>query len=108
MNNIQIFQNEQFGKVRIAMNESNEPLFCLADVAKALGYSRPADAVNQHCKGVVILPTPTNGGVQDIKYGKKKKNRSVSKPNRRFRKMHLKSFLPMPFQLLNVLAWLLN
>ena len=41
--------------------------FCLADVAKALGYSRPADAVNQHCKGVVILPTPTNGGVQDIK-----------------------------------------
>ena len=27
MNNIQIFQNEQFGKVRIAMNESNEPLF---------------------------------------------------------------------------------
>ena len=46
MNNIQIFQNEQFGKVRIAMNESNEPLFCLADVAKALGYSRPADAVN--------------------------------------------------------------
>lgn len=55
MNNIQIFQNEQFGKVRIAMNESNEPLFCLADVAKALGYSRPADAVNQHCKGVVIL-----------------------------------------------------
>ena len=70
MNNIQIFQNEQFGKVRIAMNESNEPLFCLADVAKALGYSRPADAVNQHCKGVVILPTPTNGGVQDIKYGK--------------------------------------
>mgnify|MGYP001540756899 FL=1 len=70
MNNIQIFQNEQFGKVRIAMNESNEPLFCLADVAKALGYSRPVDAVNQHCKGVVILPTPTNGGVQDIKYGK--------------------------------------
>ena len=70
MNNIQIFQNEQFGKVRIAMNESDEPLFCLADVAKALGYSRPADAVNQHCKGVVILPTPTNGGVQDIKYGK--------------------------------------
>lgn len=70
MNNIQIFQNEQFGKVRIAMNERNEPLFCLADVAKALGYSRPADAVNQHCKGVVILPTPTNGGVQDVKYGK--------------------------------------
>ena len=70
MNKIQIFQNEQFGKVRIATNESNEPLFCLADVAKALGYNRPADAVSQHCKGVVILPTPTNGGIQEMKYGK--------------------------------------
>lgn len=70
MDKIQIFQNKQFGKVRIAISESNEPLFCLADVAKALGYNRPADAVSQHCKGVVILPTPTNGGVQEMKYGK--------------------------------------
>lgn len=45
-------------------------MFCLADVAKALGYSRPADAVNQHCKGLVILPTPTNGGIQEMKFGK--------------------------------------
>lgn len=70
MDKIQVFQNAQFGKVRIVMSESNEPLFCLADVAKALGYNRPADAVSQHCKGVVILPTPTNGGVQEMKYGK--------------------------------------
>lgn len=39
MNNIQIFQNEQFGKVRIAMNESNEPLFCLADVCGVIGIA---------------------------------------------------------------------
>lgn len=39
MNNIQIFQNEQFGQVRIAMNESNEPLFCLADVCNVIGIS---------------------------------------------------------------------
>ena len=39
MNNIQIFQNEQFGKVRIAMNESNEPLFCLLDLCNSLGLS---------------------------------------------------------------------
>ena len=37
MNNIQIFQNEQFGKVRIAMNENEEPLFCLADVCAVIG-----------------------------------------------------------------------
>lgn len=75
MNNIRIFQNEQFGQVRIAMNENGEPLFCLADVAKALGYSRPADAVSQHCKGVAILPTPTVNQygatvMQEMKYGK--------------------------------------
>lgn len=70
MNHIQIFQNEQFGKVRIVLDNNNEPLFCLTDVAKALGYNRPADAVNQHCKGVVVLPTPTNGGMQNIKFGK--------------------------------------
>lgn len=70
MNKIQIFQNEQFGKVRIAMNENEEPLFCLADVAKALGYSNPAKAVIDHCKGVTVLETPTQSGVQPIKYGK--------------------------------------
>ena len=75
MNNIRIFQNEQFGQVRIAVNENGEPLFCLADVAKALGYSRPADAVSQHCKGVAILPTPTVNQygatvMQEMKYGK--------------------------------------
>lgn len=68
--NIQIFQSERCGKVRIAINESNEPLFCLADVAKALGYSNPAKAVIDHCKGVTVLETPTQSGVQPIKYGK--------------------------------------
>lgn len=43
MNNIQIFQNEQFGQVRIVMNESNEPLFCLADVCNVVGLQNPSD-----------------------------------------------------------------
>lgn len=70
MNDIKIFQNEQFGKVRIVVSENEEPLFCLADVAKALGYSNAAKAVIDHCKGVTILETPTQSGVQLIKYGK--------------------------------------
>lgn len=69
MNEIKIFEKEEFGKVRVT-ELNNEPMFCLADVAKALEYVRPADAVTAHCKGVVILPTPTNGGVQQVKYGK--------------------------------------
>ena len=67
---IQIFSNPQFGEIRTTIGADGEPMFCLADVAKALGYSRPADAVATHCKGVAVLPTPTNGGIQQIKFGK--------------------------------------
>lgn len=31
----------------------NKPYFCGSDVAKALGYSNPRDAIIRHCKGVV-------------------------------------------------------
>lgn len=68
MADIQIFNNPSFGEIRTTMNESGEPLFCASDVAKALGYARPADAVADHCKGVSILPTPTNGGIQQVKF----------------------------------------
>lgn len=37
MNHIQIFQNEQFGKVRVTIDNNNEPLFCLADVCAVIG-----------------------------------------------------------------------
>ena len=30
-NEIRIFENEQFGKVRIVMSENDEPLFCAKD-----------------------------------------------------------------------------
>ena len=36
MNNVQIFQNSQFGQIRVATNETGEPLFCLADLCQAL------------------------------------------------------------------------
>ena len=43
-------------------------LFCGSDIAKALGYARPADAISAHCKGVCVLPTPSAGGVQNTKF----------------------------------------
>lgn len=69
MNELQIFKNDTFGEVRVT-EVNGEPMFCLADVAKALGYSNPAKAVIDHCKGVTVLKTPTSGGVQSIKFGK--------------------------------------
>lgn len=46
-NGIQVFKNEQFGQVRVAMDESGEPLFCLADVCKALDLSNPSQVKNR-------------------------------------------------------------
>ena len=36
--NMEIFNNEEFGRVRI-IEENGNFLFCASDVAKALGYS---------------------------------------------------------------------
>ena len=67
MNTPQIFSNEKFGRVRIIMAD-NKPMFLANDVAKALGYVKPANAISSHCKGVTILVTPTEGGAQPVKY----------------------------------------
>lgn len=39
MNNIQIFQNERFGKVRIAVDDSGEPLFIYEDLNGECSFS---------------------------------------------------------------------
>lgn len=48
MNDIQIFNSPQFGEIRTAKDDNNEPLFCAADVCKALGYENPRKAVADH------------------------------------------------------------
>ena len=48
MNEIQIFQNQEFGAIRTMSNEQGEPLFCGKDVAEALGYKKPLDAIAKH------------------------------------------------------------
>ena len=67
MNDLQIFRSEDFGNIRTA-EENGKILFCGNDVAKALGYARPADAITAHCKGVCVLPTPSSGGMQNTKF----------------------------------------
>ena len=54
MNNLQIFNNDRFGEIR-TVEDGGKVLFCGSDVAKALGYTNPHDAMNRHCKsdGVV-------------------------------------------------------
>lgn len=44
---LQIFENAQFGQIR-TVGTSEQPLFCAADVCKALGYSNGRDAIAKH------------------------------------------------------------
>ena len=48
MNEIQIFQNVEFGAIRTMSNEQGEVMFCAKDVCDALGYKRSRDAIDQH------------------------------------------------------------
>lgn len=64
---VTVFENKDFGKVR-TVDIDNKIYFCGSDVAKALGYARPADAITSRCKGVCVLPTPSGGGVQKTKF----------------------------------------
>ena len=48
MNEIQIFQNVEFGAIRTMSNEQGEPLFCAKDVCDALGYKKTRNAIAQH------------------------------------------------------------
>lgn len=41
--------SQTFGKVRMVFN-GGDVLFCGSDVAKALGYTRPNDAIHDHCR----------------------------------------------------------
>lgn len=64
-NNLKIFENSEFGSVRTIVDE-DKVLFCGSDVARALGYSRPNEAIAYHCKGTEKRRTPTNGGEQEM------------------------------------------
>ena len=66
MNDVQIFQNQEFGVIRTMCNEQGDVMFCAKDVAEALGYNNPLKAVRNYVahedKGVNKMGTP--GGIQ--------------------------------------------
>lgn len=64
---IQIFNNADFGNVRIIEEDGNF-LFCGSDVAKALGYAKPNDAIARHCRATVKRSSPISGKMQDINF----------------------------------------
>jgi len=67
MENLQVFKNEEFGQVR-TVTIDGEPWFVGKDVAVALGYKNPQEAIREHVdeedKGVSKILTP--GGRQKM------------------------------------------
>lgn len=66
MNDIQIFNNPEFGEIRTVVIDG-EPWFVGNDVARALGYAKPRNAIATHVDEEDALKqgTLTNGGEQN-------------------------------------------
>jgi len=68
MEEITIFQNEQFGSIR-TVGTPDEPLFCLNDVCAAVGISNSRNVKTRlDSEDVRLVDTPTNGGMQQLTF----------------------------------------
>ena len=68
-NNLQIFESNDFGQLRTIDDDDNgKVMFVASDVAKMLGYNRPNDAVNAHCRYTVKcrIPHPQGKGTLEV------------------------------------------
>lgn len=66
MNGLQIFNNEEFGEIR-TITKDDEPMFCLADVCKALEISNVGNVKQRLSeKGIHTADTLTKGGMQKM------------------------------------------
>ena len=84
MKEIQIFENALFGQVRTSMTEQGEPLFCLADVCRALSLINPCQVKTTLMpKGVISNDVSTPIISQGVDTGKTKvvKMNFITEPN---------------------------
>lgn len=51
---LELFRHEAFGRVRV-LQLNNELWFVARDVAQAIGYSRPQNAIARHCPNATLL-----------------------------------------------------
>lgn len=63
MNEMQVFQNSEFGSLGV-LEINGKPHFPATACAKILGYADPKDAIKRHCRCVLKhrLPHPQNPG----------------------------------------------
>ena len=56
-NMVASFSSKEFGQIRV-IQENGKCLFCASDVAKALGYAKPENAIGRHCRCTLKRGTP--------------------------------------------------
>ena len=66
-NNLQIFENDNFGQLW-TIDDDGKIMFFATDVAKMLGYAKPQDAVSRHCRYSVKrgVPHPQGKGTLEV------------------------------------------
>lgn len=65
---LQIFSNSEFGEIR-TITKDDEPMFCLADVCKALEISNVGNVKQRLSeKGIHTADTLTKGGMQKMTF----------------------------------------
>lgn len=89
MNELQIFQNEDFGQIRVTMDEAGNPMFVAADVCRALEIANPTDAMkrlDEDEKASLKLGLPggdtncvTEAGLYSLVLGSRKKEAKAFK-----------------------------
>ena len=67
MNELRIFKNAEFGQIR-TIEISGQPYFMASDVAQALGYAKPQNAIQQHCRATLKQGTPISGKIQEVNF----------------------------------------
>ncbi len=66
-NNLVVFNNPEFGQLRMVYIDEKQ-YFMASDVAKALGYSKPNNAISQHCRATLKHSTPISGKEQEVNF----------------------------------------
>ena len=67
MNDLQIFRSAEFGSIR-TIEQDGKVLFCGLDIAAALGYAKPRNAISTHCRGALKRGVPTTSGDQTMTF----------------------------------------
>ena len=66
-NQIQVYESKEFGKLEV-LTLDGKPYFPATACAEVLGYAKPRNAIDRHCKGALKRGVLTNGGMQDKTY----------------------------------------